>query len=166
MPPADLQAIVRRLHDARHDLGRFMAVIGGLGGDWIEMRHTPANAELDGWRSREDFAGYMRREADFFPQTFESIGVDAICAVEGDCIAIDPLSLSGRLAGSDRHVNVRYRLTLHFSGDRLSKITGMLTPDNVRDDVIAWLKVIQRLGGLGQTLALTAPAAAATGARP
>lgn len=151
----DLKALAERLHEAGHDLTRFMRIIGSLSADWVEMRHTPPNPELDGYRSRDDFVAYLMREAEFFPRTFESIAVAASPRVVADHVAIDPLSFSGRLAGSDREVDIRYVITLHLNeAGRVAKITGALTSNNRRDDVIAWLKVIERLGGLGQTLAL------------
>lgn len=160
MKADELQAIAAELRGAANDFTRFMSLVGSRSGEWIEMRHFPAIEELDGWRARDDFVAYLMREADFFPRTFESVTVRASPVAAGDHIVVEPLSFSGKLLGEDRHVDIRYRLTLHYDGGgRVSRITGALAPDNNREDVIAWLKVIERLGGLGQTRARQTPPA-------
>jgi hypothetical protein len=154
------ETIAAELRSAANDLTRFMSVIGRRSGEWVEMRHFPPIDELDGWRRRDDFVAYLMREAEFFPRTFESVKVSAAPFAAADHVVIDPLSFSGTLLGQDRVVDIRYRLTLHYDAQgRLSKITGALTPENKRDDVIAWLKVIDQLGGLGQTRAQQHPPA-------
>ena len=169
MRQADLEIIAARLNAAGNDIVAVMRLIGNLAGEWIEMRHTPPNPELDGFRSRADVARYLMREAEFFPGTFDGFKAATTARVEADYIVIDPLSFSGKLAGQDRQVDIRYILNLHFDGDAMCKITGALTRENKREDLIAWLKVIQSQGGLGQTLALEkipAPDARVAGSTP
>ena len=150
-----IEDIATQLLAVRYDLTKFMSLISSLSAEWVEMRHSPPIEELDGFRTRDDFVAYMMHEAEFFPKTFNAIKVNATTRVEEDYIAIEPLSFSGTLVGQERHVDIRYRLTLHFESGQVRKITGQLLRENIRDDVIAWMKVIDSLGGLGQTRAFT-----------
>jgi hypothetical protein len=160
MPHDELMQIADELAGASNDLTEFMTRVGRRSGEWVEMRHFPAIEELDGWRPRDDFVAYLMREAEFFPRTFDSITVKAVPFAADDHVVVEPLSFSGPLLGQGRHVDIRYRLTLHYdAAGRVAKITGALMPQNNRDDVIAWLKVIERLGGLGQTRARPHPPA-------
>jgi hypothetical protein len=158
IPTEGLALIASEINAAGDDLTRVMALIGSRAGPWVEMRHVPAIDELDGWRPRANLIAYLMREALFFPQTFEAMVAHASAHVADGEVVVEPLSLRGTLLGEHRLVDIRYRITLRYDGQgRLCRITGALTPDNVRQDVITWLRVIDRLGGLGQTPAFPAP---------
>lgn len=147
MAEKELDELVRQLREASPDFHRIWAVMTRNAADTVEIRHVPPSPQLDGLRSRADFTAYVEEEARVFPRSFADCTIHLDVERVGSSIIWNPLSFSGSLLGSDRHVEIRFRVELHFADGKLYRVDGSPTAENVKADIIEWLKSVERVGG-------------------
>lgn len=153
---ADLGIMAEAIRQAPNSFADVWAVVSEHAAGMVEIRHVPPIHELDGFRSRDDFIRYVAEEATVFPRSFAECTVAVNVQVERDRLCWDPLSLSGRLKGSGHHVDIQFRVELHFENGLLVKVVGQQTGATPKTDIIEWLKAIESVGGFNPPRALPA----------
>ena len=151
-----LERVAREMRSRSGDFAGLWAIAANHAADMVEIRHVPPLPELDGFRTREGFTGYVMEEARVFPQSFLQCAVAPAVEVEEGMIVWNPLSLSGPLKGSGRHVDIRFRVELHFHEATLVRVVGMQTGETAKADIIDWLWAVESIGGFNPPAALPA----------
>lgn len=131
-----LERVAREMRSQSGDFAGLWAIAAHHAADVVEIRHGPSLPELDGFRTREGFTGYVMEEARVFPQSFLQCMLAPTVEVGDGMIVWNPLSLSGPLKESGRHVDIRFRVELHFDAAKLVRVVGMQTGETAKADII------------------------------
>jgi hypothetical protein len=136
-----------------------LAAVGRGFGDWseqlaanladrVEIVHRPPVPALDGTRSAEAAAAYLREEAVAFPRAFEDdFRVEAMVVPGGEGL-LAAFVYSGTLRSEDRPVvSVGFHLDIVLESGRVVKLVGSPSPDTTREDMVGWLKAVEAAGG-------------------
>ena len=136
-----LAAVARGFGDWSEELAVNLA-------DRVEIVHRPPVPVLDGTRSAESAAAYLREEVVAFPRAFEDdFRIEATVVPAGDGL-LAGFVYSGTLRSEDRpFVRVGFRLDIVLEGGRVAKLVGSPSPETTREDMVRWLKAVEAAGG-------------------
>lgn len=152
----DLAGLADAIRSVPNDFAGIWSLVSEHAADIVEIRHIPPIPELDGFRTRDSFVGYVIEEGNIFPRAFVDCTVTASVEHEGSKLVWNPLSLSGHLRGSGRHVDIQFLVELHFESGKLTRVVGRQSGATPKADIVEWLRAVQSAGGFNPPMPLPA----------